>query len=150
MPKSVFLPSVLYKSEVCLVAAGPRVDAACLRTCIDEPFSFLEWYDVLAWWALELGFGEHFETYAGFILSADDLRKLQDQLDLKYQCLLDNVAGPITANRICAALSMYKILPWAFGMLVLVYMLGTIIRITASVVGGALFSIFMLYFTAFY
>jgi hypothetical protein len=44
VPKSVSLPSVLYKSEQCLAGAGPRVDAACLRTCTDEPFSFIQWY----------------------------------------------------------------------------------------------------------
>ncbi len=78
------------------------------------------------------------------------MHNLQDQLDLKYDCLLENDAGLITGNRICAALSLYKILPWVFGMLVLVYMLGSIVQIIWSVVSSALFSIVVLYLSAFY
>ena len=152
IPKYIEFPRSMFVNSSCVPeqGSGASVPPKCLLPCTDPRFNYVHWYDVGAWWALELGFGEHFEAYAGIILSADDLAKLQDQLDLKYQCLLDNDVGQITANRICAALSLYKILPWVFGMLVLVYMLGSIIRITASVVGGALFSIFMLYFTAFY
>lgn len=152
IPKYIEFPRSMFVNSSCVPeeGSGASVPPKCLLPCTDPRFNYVHWYDVGAWWALELGFGEHFEAYAGIILSADDLAKLQDQLDLKYQCLLDNDTGAITANRICAALSLYKILPWVFGMLVLVYTLGSIIRITASVVGGALFSIFMLYFTAFY
>jgi hypothetical protein len=55
VPKNIQLPSVLYRSQECMSAAAAGLDADCLRTCTDESFSFLEWYDVLSWWSLELG-----------------------------------------------------------------------------------------------
>jgi hypothetical protein len=149
-PKYVEFPRSMFKNTACVAERGQLVEKGCLLPCSDPRFNYRRWYDVGAWWAVELGLGEHFEAYAGFVLSADELRGLQDQLDLKYECLRTNDAGLVTANRICAALSLYKILPWVLGIFVLFFMLGSIVRIAWSVVSGAIFSIFVLYITAFY
>ena len=150
LPKFVVFPSSMFKNSACIPKPGFPVEYGCLLPCTDPRFNYRHWYDVGAWWAVEMGLAEHFETYAGFILSADELRNLQDQLDLKYECLLQNDAGLVTGNRICAALSLYKMLPWVFGMLVLVFMLGSIVQIVWTVVTSAIFSVFVLYITAFY
>jgi hypothetical protein len=116
VPKSVSLPSVLYKSEQCLAGAGPRVDAACLRTCTDEPFSFIQWYDVLAWWALELGLEARLADLSQHALAAVFLGpQTQDDI-LEAVAFHTRVfetpdVALLVANRACAVLSLYKIVP---------------------------------------
>jgi hypothetical protein len=116
VPKSVALPSVLYKSEKCLAAAGPRVDTACLRKCTDEPFSFVEWYDVLAWWALELGLEARLvelsqQALAAFFLGPQTQDDIFESVAYHTRVFETPDTALITANRACAVLSLYKIVP---------------------------------------
>jgi hypothetical protein len=115
-PKSIVLPSVLYKSEKCLAAAGSRVDADCLRKCTDEPFSFVEWYDVLAWWALELGLEARLadlarNDFAAIFLGPQTQDDILEAVAFHTRVFDTPDASLVAANRACAVLSLYKIVP---------------------------------------
>ncbi len=154
-PASIRLPSVLYRSERCLAAAGPRVDAACLRTCTDEPFSFLEWYDVLAWWALELGLEARLADLARGALAASVLGpQAQDDVLAAvafHTRVFETPDGPLlAANRACAVLSLYKILPH-LALLFLALMLAlAAVQILLQTASVALQTAFALLVSAFY
>jgi hypothetical protein len=149
-PDFIELPSSMYRSNACLANAQDYINKDCLIKCTDPKFNYTHWYDVGAWWAVELHLEEPFQRYASFVLSADDVENLEDQIILKLACLDQNDSSLITGNRICAALSLYKLLPYILLAFLLLFALGTIIRTIWTVTSSVLFSILVLYVTSFY
>ena len=150
IPVFIELPSSMYRNADCIPKAKEYIKEGCLLPCTDPKFNYRHWYDVAAWWAAELGVAQQFETYAALVLSADDAKNLSEQLDLKSFCLLQNDANLIVANRLCAALSMYKVLPYLLAVLLCLFALGTMIRVIWTLVCSILFSVLVLYITSFY
>jgi hypothetical protein len=117
VPKSIRLPPVMYRSQDCLAAATVSVDARCLRTCTDEPFAYADWYDVLSWWCLEVGLD-------GALLRIVDLpitstvigEQMQGDIQAAVAFHARVFATPddtlINSNRICAFISLYKLIPY--------------------------------------
>jgi hypothetical protein len=57
MPKHIELPAVWYKNETCASYNKTMATMApCIRKCSDRPFSYIEWYDPLSWWAVDFNF----------------------------------------------------------------------------------------------
>ena len=104
----------------------------------------------MTWWATELGWAGPLETYAGLLLSSDDLMTLQDQLALKDECLTQGDSSLVMGNRVCAALSLYKAFSYLILLFLSIFFIGTIIRTAWSLLCTIVFSIFVLYITAFY
>lgn len=149
-PDFIELPSSMYRSNTCLANSQDYINKDCLIKCTDPKFNYKHWYDVGAWWAVELHLEEPFQRYASFLLSADDVENLEDQIILKLACLDQNDSSLITGNRICAALSLYKLLPYVLLAFLLLFAFGTIIRTIWTVTSSVLFSILVLYVTSFY
>lgn len=150
LPVVVEFPPSMFVSVSCIPKRNEFIQKNCLRSCSDPPFEYRRWYDVMAWWATELGWGDPLETYASFILSSGDVGMLQDQLALKHECLVQGDASLVAGNRICAALSMYKAFPYIILLFLSIFFLGTIVRTVWSVTCAVLFSILVLFITAFY
>jgi hypothetical protein len=150
LPEVIEFPPSMFISVACIPKRNAHIHKNCLRSCSDPPFEYRRWYDVMAWWATELNWAGPLETYAGFLLSSDDLITLQDQLDLKAECLTQGDDSLVMGNRICATLSLYKAFPYLILLFLSIFFIGTIIRTAWSLLCTILFSIFVLYITAFY
>ena len=150
LPVTIEFPASMFVSVACIPQRNAEIQKNCLRSCSDSPFEYHRWYDVMAWWATELDWAGPLETYAGYLLSSDDLVTLQDQLILKNECFTQGDDSLITGNRICAALSSYKAFPYLILLFLSIFFIGTIIRTVWSLLSTIIFSIFVLYVTAFY
>ena len=141
VPKSIALPSVLFRSEQC-AAQTTGLSAGCLRTCTDEPFAFLEWYDVLAWWSLELGAEARLaqlaqQPVAVLLLGQATQEDMLAALSF-HSRVMDAQDDALTATkRVCAVLSQYKLVPYAvllFVSLMLVFASVQVLQQTVTVV----------------
>jgi hypothetical protein len=117
VPKNIRLPNVLYKSQQCASAAALRVDAECLRTCTDEPFSYLEWYDVLSWCLLEVGLDGRLvelvrQPFMSVVLSQQRQDEIQEAVAFHARVYHTSDKDLITINRVCALVSSYKLIPY--------------------------------------
>jgi hypothetical protein len=150
LPVFIELPASLYRSAACIPQAKADIAKGCLLPCTHPKFNYRHWYHVAAWWAAELNAGEQFETYAALVLSSDDMQDLYAHTNLKYACLVQNDTDLIVANRLCAALSMYKVMPYLLAALFCLFALGTVVRVLWTIACSVMFSVFVLYATAFY
>jgi hypothetical protein len=117
VPKNIRLPTVLYKSQQCASAAAVRVDAECLRTCTDEPFSYLEWYDVLSWCLLEVGLDGRLvelvrQPFMSVVMSQQRQDEIQEAVAFHARVYHTSDTDLITINRMCALVSSYKLIPY--------------------------------------
>ena len=158
VPKSIQLPSALYKNAPCMAAAAstpPRLEASCLRTCTDEPFAYIEWYDVLSWWLLEIGFETRFvqlvqQPWLAVFVSQQTQDDIQAAVAFHTLVFHTPDADLITTNRVCAVVSLYKLIPFAALLLVCVMLaLGAVqtALLTATVAFQVTFALFL---SAFY
>jgi hypothetical protein len=155
-PKNIELPAVWYKNGTCaaynttISMLGP-----CIRRCSDRPFSYLEWYDPLSWWMVDFN-GESWlawavrESFVSVLFSEDTKYDIQSSVDFRVQVLGTQNDELIYTNRICAALTTYKLLPFLMllGILVLIG-LGTL-QALFVVANAVLQSTFLLLLSAFY
>jgi hypothetical protein len=155
VPKNIELPSALYKSKNCMAAAVSGIDAGCLRRCTDEPFSFLEWYDVLSWWSLELGLENRFielakQPFVSIILGQQGQDDIQEAVAFHSRVFKTPDIPLITTNRVCAVVSSYKLLPH-FALLLISLMLAlAAVQVLQQTVNVALQTMFALFVSAFY
>jgi hypothetical protein len=156
MPKHIELPAVWYNNETCtsynktMATMGP-----CIRKCSDRPFSYLEWYDPLSWWAVDFNFHAWLawatsESFVSVLFSEDIKYDIQSVMDFRLKVLGSQNDELINTNRICAALSTYKLLPFLMllGILVLIG-LGTL-QALFVVANAVVHSTFLLLLSAFY
>jgi hypothetical protein len=157
VPKNIALPSVMFRSEECAASAlsGSGLSANCLRTCTDEPFAFLEWYDVLAWWSLEIGAEESLAQLAQqplvvILLGQGGQQDVLEALVFHARVYDSSDAALSATKRACAVLSLYKVVPYAallFFTLMLVFASVQVMQQTLNVV---IQTIFALLVSAFY
>jgi hypothetical protein len=155
VPRSIELPSVMYRSEICMKAAAKGLTAECLRTCTDEPFAFIEWYDVLAWWSLELGVEARLaqlaqQPFVVLILGQDRIDDVLQALVYHARVLNAQDEALTTTKRVCALLSVYKLVPHAvilFFALMLVFGSLQVLQQTVTVVFQTIFALLV---SAFY
>jgi hypothetical protein len=155
VPKNIDLPSALYKSKQCMAAAVSRIDADCLRRCTDEPFSFLEWYDVLSWWSLELGLETRFielsqQPFTAIILGQQGQEDIQEAVAFHSRVFSTPDIPLITTNRVCAVVSSYKLLPHAALLLVSLMLALAAVQVLQQTANVALQTMFALFVSAFY
>ncbi len=149
VPKNIALPGVLYRSERCMLAAAVRVDAACLRTCTDEPFAFLEWYDVLAWWSLELGVEARTaslaqQPFAALLLGEQTQQDIRAAVAFHTRVFETPDTALLATKRVCAVLSLYKLIPYlALGFVATLLTLASlqVLQQTASVAAQTTFAL---------
>jgi hypothetical protein len=151
VPKNIALPSVLYRSQQCLSAAAVRLDAKCLRTCTEEPFAFVEWYDVLSWLSLELGAETRFsqlirEPLASTLLGQQTQDDMAAALTFHARVFATPDPALIATKRVCAVLSSYKLFPYLalfFVALMLTFGSLQVLQQTFSVAFQATFALFV-------
>ena len=155
VPKHIELPAVWYKNETCTSNKTMVAMAPCIRKCSDRPFSYLEWYDPLSWWAVDFNFHTGFawatrESFVSVLFSEDMKYDIQSAMDFRLKVLGSQNDELVYTNRICAALATYKLLPllMLFGILVLV-VLGTL-QALFVVANAVIHSTFLLLLSAFY
>jgi hypothetical protein len=129
--------------------------APCIRKCSDRPFSYIEWYDPLSWWAVDFNFHTGLawattESFVSVLFSEDMKYDIQSAMDFRLKVLGSQNDELVYTNRICAALATYKLLPllMLLGILVLV-VLGTL-QALFVVANAVIHSTFMLLLSAFY
>ncbi len=155
VPKNIRLPSVLYKSQTCMSAAASPIDTACLRTCTDEPFSFLEWYDVLSWCALELRLESALvqlirEPAVSLVMGQQMQDDVLAAVDFHTRVFRTPDNDLITTSRLCALVSSYKIIP-QFALLFVCVMLALGAAQTLMLTVTVAFQVtFALFVSAFY
>jgi hypothetical protein len=155
VPKNIQLPSALYKNAQCMTASVLRVEAACLRTCTDEPFAYLEWYDVLSWWLLEIGFETRFvelvrQPWLSVLVSQQTQDDIQAAVAFHSRVFHTPDADLMNTNRVCALVSLYKLIPFAALFFVCIMLaLGAVqtALLTATVAFQVTFALFL---SAFY
>jgi hypothetical protein len=154
-PKNIKLPDVWYKSETCVSYTTLDKITPCLRKCSDAPFSYLEWYDPLSWWAIEFKFQSWLlqavkDSFVSALLSEESKYDIQTALDFRRQVVDTQNSDLIYTNRICAILTTYKLLPYLMliGVFVLI-VLGTV-QALFVVINAIANSIFLLLLSAFY
>ena len=155
VPKNIDLPSSLFKSKQCMVAAVSRIDADCLRRCTDEPFSFLEWYDVLSWWSLELGLETRLvefsqQPFVAVMLGQQGQDDIQEAVAFHSRVFRTPDIPLITTNRVCAVVSSYKLLPHIALILISLMLALAAVQVLQQTVNVALQTIFALFVSAFY
>ena len=154
-PKNIKLPDVWYKSATCASYTTLDKITPCLRKCSDAPFSYLEWYDPLSWWAIEFNFQSGFlqvvkESFVSAILSEESKYDIQTALNFRLQVVDTQNSDLIYTNRICAVLTTYKLLPYLMlvGVLALI-VLGTV-QALFVVINAIVNSVFLLLLSSFY
>jgi len=155
VPPNIRLPTVLYRSETCMSAAATRLDTACLRTCTDEPFSFLEWYDVLSWCALELRLESALVQFirqpvVSLVISQQMQDDIQAAVDFHARVFRTPDTDLITTNRLCALISSYKLIPQLALLFVCVMLALGLVQTLMLTVNVAFQVTFALFVSAFY
>ena len=153
VPKSIQLPSALFQNAPCM--AAPRLEARCLRTCTDEPFAYIEWYDVLSWWLLEIGFETRFvQLVRQPWLSVFVSQQTQDDIEaaVAFHTLVFHTpdADLINTNRVCAIVSLYKLIPFAALFFVIIMLALGAVQTTLLTATVAFQVTFALFLSAFY
>jgi hypothetical protein len=154
VPRSIALPAVMFRSEQC-AAQVSGLTSSCLRTCTDEPFAFLEWYDVLAWWSLELGAEARLaelaqQPIAVMLLGPETQDDVLEALVFHARVFDAQDAALAATKRACAVLSLYKLVPHAvllFFALMLVFASVQVLQQTVTVVVQTIFALLV---SAFY
>jgi len=113
------------------LARYPTTD--CLRTCQDVPFEYTTALNVIAWGLAEIG--DWVVKWVGD--NADRIPLLDDQkfvndVQFKAQELERSNPSMIRAQRICAGLSSYMLIPWILLVLVLIVYLTTLIQLVGT------------------
>jgi hypothetical protein len=155
LPKNIELPSALFRSKQCMAAAQSRIDADCLRRCTDEPFSFLEWYDVLSWWSLELGLEARFveltqQPWASIVLGQQGQDDIEEAVTFHSRVFNTPDTSLITTNRVCAVVSLYKILPHIALLLICLMLALAAVQVLQQTANVALQTMFALFVSSFY
>ena len=160
LPKHILLPSVLYKSELCAstaqaVRGAARVDPDCLRTCTDEPFAFLEWYDVLSWCLLEVGLEGRLvqlvrQPFLSAVLSQQRIDDIQLAVEFHARVYDATDADLMMVNRICTLVSSYKLIPYVTLLLVGVSLAFNAVQTVLLAVTMCFTVTFALFVSAFY
>jgi len=155
IPKNIELPSALFKSKLCMTAAMSRIDADCLRKCTDEPFSFLEWYDVLSWWSLELGLEGRLvelsqQPFASIVLGQQIQDDIQEAVVFHARVFKTPDTPLITTNRVCAVVSSYKLVPHLALLFISLMLVLAALQVLQQTANVALQTLFALFVSAFY
>jgi len=128
-PKRLVVPFSLFRASVSVEGVA-RCRAAltveCLTSCSQPPFEYLDWKWVLAWGAAEVGPRFYVPVEALLVATgfADDLPV---KIMQKENVLLISNDSTVYANRICAFVSLYKLIPLLAAALLA---LGTVFALT--------------------
>ena len=116
LPPQIQFPLPLLRNTPECTADANRytVSDECILPCSEEPLLYTSWHPVMAWWAAEVGMQALVKDDASLFPSdLIDYTQLELSISLKED---DLVAGGdlASANRICAALHGYRLLPYIF------------------------------------
>lgn len=155
VPKHIELPSAIFKSRQCMTASASRIDADCLRRCTDEPFSFLEWYDVLSWWSLELGLDARLaelsqQPLVALMLGQQGQDDIQEAIAFHSRVFKTPDMPLLTTKRVCAVLSSYKLLPHVALVLISLLIALAALQVLQQTVNVAIQTMFALFVSSFY
>ena len=105
----------------------------CLRSCEDFPFEYTTALNVIAWGLAEVGdwVVEWVGDNAHRIPLLDDQKFIAD-VQFKAQELERSNPSMIRAQRICAGLSSYMLIPWILLVLVLIVYLTTLVQLVGT------------------
>lgn len=112
----------------------PRYPAPeCLRTCKDVPFTYTSWQQVVAWILVEVGdWAVEWATANAYRLPFFDEEAFIADLQFRHSEATRATESMIRAHRICAALSVYLILPYIIIALVLLAYLTNLLALLGA------------------
>jgi len=148
-PKVVYVPTPLLHTENSLCKPMQlQYNSSCIRSCTSTIFEYDGWEGVYAWTAAELGIVEWSISQADTLLLVD-ASKLKRLLRLKKNVFSHGNAELINANRICAALHSYELIPVLFGILALLASMAVLATILPTLVYPAMNVLTSLYVSIF-
>ena len=119
-PKVMYVPTALLHTARSECAANQlKYNASCIRSCREASLEFDSWQGVLAWTAAEAGFSETVLEYSDFLLFVDNV-KLRRLTQEKRNIMRHADADLQNANRLCAILHAYELLPAFFAFILVV------------------------------
>lgn len=129
-PPAITIPPSLLRPD-CQPADGAAYDPGCLISCQAPPFAFTDWRPVSAWLAAELGL-------SGPVLDAALYLRLSEPAALraifaeKRATRADASPSLLFANRLCAALHSYTVIPALAAAWLVALVLGTLLRLALA------------------
>jgi hypothetical protein len=144
-PRQMAVPdALLFDSAVCQAQAiAPPPE--CIRTCADPPLAFASWYSPVAWVAAEAGVDDL--SWLSW-LPVVDREALEFELRVRAAVLADIDTDLRTANRICALLSSYILVPYALILVLAVLFASALLRSLATLVAAGVHVVGMLFASA--
>ena len=110
-PKVIYIPTaLLHTTRSDCTPNQLHYNASCVRSCRETSLEFNSWHAVLAWTAAEVGFSETVLEYSDFLLFVDSV-KLRRLTQEKRNIMRHADAELQNANRLCAILHAYELLP---------------------------------------
>jgi len=115
LPKVFMVPSVLLTSECPVNFLEEQTlvyTTDCFKKCDEPPFLFNSWYQIMAWVAVELNADTWLADNIDWAYFGLPEGLILDSILVKQQQYMAADPDIIFANRICAVLQSYHILPW--------------------------------------
>ena len=148
-PKVVYVPTPLLHTEKSMCQPKQlQYNSSCIRSCTSTIFEYDGWEGVYAWTAAELGIVDWSISQADSLLLVD-VSKLKRLLRLKKTVFSRGNAELINANRICAALHSYELIPVLFGLLIVLASMAVLATILPTLVYPAMNVLTALYVSIF-
>ena len=121
-----------YENEECvLLPLYPAPE--CLRTCKDVPFAYTSWQQVVAWILAEVGdWAVEWATANAHRLPFFDENAFIADLEFRHSEATRATESMIRAHRICAALSVYLVLPYIIIALILLAYLTNLLALLGA------------------
>ena len=146
-PKHINIPMVLYHNYTC--RDQELVDPACLKTCQDQPFGYVDLNSVVVWIFAETGTNTSGPLAFARRLPGVNASVLNEQLLRAVKVLEDNDASFIMANRLCAAVNSFRLVPYVGAFLLACTLLVLIVRIALALFFGTFTGAFAVFLPSF-
>jgi len=129
LPKRLVIPYTLFRQGVSsegIARCQSLLTMECLTSCSKPPFEYQDWKWVLAWGAAEVG-PSLYRPLETMLVATGFADELPVRILQKENVLLISDDATVYANRICAFVSLYKLIPLLFASFMA---LGTVFALT--------------------
>ena len=145
--KHITIPMVLWHNYTCRDQA--YVDPVCLKTCQDPLFGYVDLNSVVVWIFAETGTNTSGPLAFARRLPGVNDTVLNEQLVRAVKVLEDNEDGYVLANRLCAAINSYRLVPYIGAFLLACALLVLFVRIAIAIVFGTFTGAFAVFLPSF-
>ena len=135
-PKAMSVPNILFRDSVRapaqLTACREFLRTECLKDCTLAPFEYGVWTDVLAWACVEVG-ADIYEPVVGLLESVGFAGNVRLTIATKKNVYELAEQSLVDANRICAFVSFYKVLPLILFLILILFAMFAFTRLVMAV-----------------